>query len=114
MSQYGSWDGHPHTNKSARPSAWRHVDGVQAIRVSGATYRGSQPIDGFFEVVSEPKESRGKLKVEVRCSWHGVKPRTCFPHLIIKPDQFELVESYSGEVIDDISGPQTPPRLIPA
>ncbi len=106
MTSYGQWNGHPHTNKRARPTRSRSVDGVRAIRVSGATYRGCAPVDDVFELVGEPKESRGVLKVEVRCSWHGVKPRTCFPHLIIKPGHFEIIASYSGEVVDDISGPR--------
>lgn len=40
--------------------------------------------------------------------------RTCFPSLIIEPGCFEIVESYSGEVIADISGPSTPPKLTQA
>src|SRR4051812_11169286 len=56
MADYGQWDGHPHTNKHARPTRFRPVEGVRAIRVSGATYRGCAPVDDVFELVGEPKE----------------------------------------------------------
>lgn len=111
MSIYGEWDGQPHTNKHAGPSAWRIVEHVQAIRVVGGTYRGCRPIDGVFELLKEPRASRGKLKVEVKCSWHGVKPPTCFPHLIVKPGHFEIIDRFSGEVIDDLSGPTKATKL---
>jgi hypothetical protein len=41
----------PHTDPSARATRTRSVSGVRAVRVRGATYRGSQPIDGVFELV---------------------------------------------------------------
>lgn len=109
MAIYDKWDGHPHTDKRAAPRRWRTVEHARAIRVHGGTYRGCPPIDGVFELLSEPTQSRGSLRAEVQCGWHGAKPPTCFPHLIIEPGRFEIIASYSGEVIDDIGDATGPP-----
>ena len=46
---------------------------------------------------------QGKLKVSVICSWHGVTPPTCYPHLDVTNGQYELEEGYTGDVADDVS-----------
>jgi len=94
----------PHTDPGARASRTRAVSGARAIRVLGARYRGSQPIDGVFELVdSRPQQVKGEERYEVYCAWFGVKPFTRYPRLALSPDACELILNYSGEVIDNIS-----------
>lgn len=94
----------PNTDARARAFGHRTVSCVPAIRVRGATYRGSQPIDGVFELVdSRPRRIKGEERYEVYCAWFGVKPFTCYPRLSVMPDACELIPSYTGEVIDNIS-----------
>jgi len=94
----------PDTDPSARISRTRHVSGVRGVRVRGATYRGSQPIDGVFELVdSRPQQVNGEERYEVYCAWFGVKPFTKYPRISVSQDACELIPSYSGEVIDNIS-----------
>jgi len=108
MSDYPRWSNQPHTDKRAGPARYRQCEGIRAIRVQAGTYRGCLPINGLFEVVTDPRVVRGKLRVEVRCSWHGAKPLTCFPNLVVEPNQYELFERFHGEVIDDIGTPRAP------
>jgi hypothetical protein len=100
---YPKWGGAPHTSEEARPTGFRYVEGVKAIRVTGGTYRNCEAIDGVFEVVNEPKDHK-KLgtRVEVRCGWFGEKPRTCYPKLEVDRSRIEVIENYTGEVIDNI------------
>jgi hypothetical protein len=80
------------------------VTGVPAIRVRGATYRGSPPIEGVFELVSSiPEQVDGEDRYEVYCAWFGVKPPTTYPRISIGPGGFELLSSYTGEVVDNLS-----------
>jgi hypothetical protein len=74
------------------------------VRVRGARYRGSQLIDGVFELVdSVPQRVRGEERYEVYGAWFGVKPFTKYPRIAVRPDACELIPSYAGEVIDNIS-----------
>ena len=109
MAGYGKWNGHRHTDKRASPTKFRQVQGVRAIRVCGATYRNCVPIDGVFELVTAPKDTKrkpGMRLAEVKCSWFGVKPRTCYPHLTVDPARYEILENFEGEVIDEIGNPR--------
>lgn len=103
---YPDWDDSatPHTDSRAAVSRYRSVSGVRAIRVRGATYRDSQPIDGVFELVgSQVQQVNGEDRYEVYCAWFGVKPPTTFPRISVRPEVAELLENYTGEVIDNIS-----------
>ena len=92
----------PHTDDAAKPCATRRVSGVFAIRVAGASYRGSHPFDGVLELVStRPQTVKGERRFEVYCGWHGVKSRGTFPR--ISPGKYEILMDYTGEVIDNIS-----------
>jgi hypothetical protein len=94
----------PKTDSNAKGTEIRKVSGFPAIRVHGATYRGSQPIDGVFELVSSvPQLINGEERYEVYCSWFGVKPRTMFPRISVSAGAYELISNYSGDVIDNIS-----------
>ena len=80
------------------------VSGVTAIRVRSATYRGCQPIDGVFELVSEASQSvNDEPRYEVYCAWFGVKPYTTYPRISVCREQCEVVPHYTGEVIDNLS-----------
>ena len=96
----------PHTNAQAGPSAYRAERGVTAIRVKNARYRNSQPLNGVFQVVdpaSPITKRNGQLSCQVHCSWFGVKPFTCHPHIIVQRGSYTILPNYTGRVIDDIS-----------
>ena len=94
----------PRTHAEAKGTRLRSVRNVPAIRVRGATYRGSRPLDGVFELVAlPPQQVAGEERYEVYCAWFGVKPFTKYPRLCVRPDGYELLPSYTGEVIDNIS-----------
>src|SRR5689334_1487373 len=96
----------PHTHPAAVATRTRVVNGVPAIRVHGATYRGSQPLIGVFELVMlTPQYVAGEERYEVYCAWFGVKPPTTYPRLSVQPGSYELLAGYSGDVIDNISTP---------
>lgn len=97
----------PHTDSKARPNRSRNVSGVCAIEVEGARYRSSTALNGIFEIFGEPAKSvkthpSGKVTAEVICSWHGVKPKSCYPHITLKPGKYKIIQGYAGEVIDNI------------
>jgi len=67
------------------------------------------PIDGVFELVADPKDIKkkpGMQSAEVKCSWFGVKPKTCYPHLTVDPARYQILENFEGEVIDEIGNPR--------
>jgi hypothetical protein len=101
---YPNWRSNtPKTSPLAKAAKWRNESNVPAIRVRGATYRGSQPIDGVFELVSAtPQSVNGEERFEVYCSWFGVKPPTSYPRISV-PQGYNLEVNYSGEVIDNIA-----------
>jgi hypothetical protein len=101
---YPDWrEDTPHTDALAKATHTRTVTNASAIRVRGATYRGSQPIDGVFELVDAvPRSVDGEERYEVYCAWFGVKPLTTYPRISVR-DGFELIANYSGTVIDNIS-----------
>jgi hypothetical protein len=77
---------------------------VPAIRVRGATYRGSRPIDGVFELVTPtPQQVAREERYEVYCAWFGVKPPTKYPRISVRPGGYQVLSSYSGKVIDNLS-----------
>ncbi len=92
------------THPNAKPTRWRYVKGVLAIRVQSATYRKCRPLAGVFELVSElPQLVRGENRYEVYCAWFGVKPKYKYPRISVDPGHFEIISNYSGEVIDNLS-----------
>lgn len=94
----------PNTHSNAIPTRTRSVVGVPAIRVRGARYRNCRPLDGVFELVNRaPQQIAGEERFEVYCAWFGVKPPTNYPRLIVRPGGYELLSSYTGTVIDNIS-----------
>lgn len=93
----------PRTHAEATSTRTRTVTEVPAIRVRGATYRESRPLDGVFELVSPtPQQVAGEERFEVYCAWFGVKPPTTYPRLSVRPGGFEVLTRYTGEVIDNI------------
>lgn len=108
MAGHGKWDGQRHTDKRARPTKFRHVQGVRAIQVKGGTYRSCLPIDGIFELVTDPKDNKknpGTQRAQVKCTWYGVTPPTCYPHLTFDANHYEILENFEGDVVDDIGNP---------
>ncbi len=102
---YSDWTpSTPNTHPAAVASLTRAVVNVRAIRVSGATYRDSQPMDGVFELVGEvPQEVNSEERYEVYCAWFGVKPPTCYPRILVRSGAYEILNDFTGEVIDNIS-----------
>ena len=95
----------PHTDSNAVASSSSMVSRVTVIEVKDATYRNSRPFSGVFEMVNpnrDPRNWRG-LRVEVYCSWHGVRPPMTWPNIKVDPNNYKIVTNYSGSVIRDIS-----------
>jgi hypothetical protein len=96
----------PHTHSRAIVSARRHVQNATVIKVDEATYRSCVPIrDEAFELVdpnSQPHHYYGALRIEVLCSWFGVKPPTTHPNIIVSPGDYRIMRGFTGNVVDDI------------
>lgn len=75
------------------------------IEVETATYRGSKSVAGCFELVdpdSQPRMLWGSMRIEVYCSWHGVKPPTRYPQIKVG-ENYEIRRNYSGDVVDSLA-----------
>lgn len=97
------WDGIPHTYSSAVPVSSRHAVDVLAIRVTQAHLRGSF-FDGVCELADVPQPfdlHAGKLRVQVKVAWFGVKPPTCWANITLGT-HWELIRNYSGTVIHNL------------
>ena len=95
----------PTTDSDAKAKRFRSVKTVPVIEVREGTYRGCVPIAGFFELVNpdtEPRMLWGSMRAEVYCAWHGVKPFTVFPQIVVGKN-YKIHQNYSGEVIDNIA-----------
>ena len=103
---YPTWTaGTPHTDPDASPRKCRKVKDVAVIEVENATYRGCGPIEGFFEMVNphtDPRRLWGALRAEVYCAWHGEKPPTTYPQIIVGKN-FKIHLRYTGMVIDNLA-----------
>jgi hypothetical protein len=103
---YPTWnDSTPNTDWGAAVKKTRTVKNVAAIEVQSATYRSCAPLSGVFELVNpdaKPRMLWGSLRAEVYCAWHGVKPPTCYPQLIVGTD-YKIHPNYSGKVVDNLA-----------
>ena len=105
MCDYSNWilGVTPDTNPNAEVIDSRSVTGASVIEVVGGKYREAR-LNGVFELVDGiPRYHAGKKKMEVRCAWFGVRPRTRYPYLDIS--EAEVVrrdDNYSGEVANNI------------
>lgn len=109
MERYPKWKADtPHTDPNAKVSQLRFVQNVRAIRVENASYRNA-PLTGVFELDDsknvDPVKTQpaGKEKAKVVCAWHGVTPRTSYPKLDLSIAKYEVLNNYTGEVVDNIS-----------
>jgi hypothetical protein len=95
----------PATDWGAKVMEFRNVNNVAVIEVYEATYRGCTPLSGFFELINpntEPRMLWGSLRAEVYCAWHGVRPPTVFPQIIVGA-KYKIHQKYSGRVVDNIA-----------
>lgn len=80
----------------------------RVIHVENGSYR-SATISGAFEIedqeASDPIKvtPKGKERVRVIFSWHGVVPPTTMPNLDVTNAEFRIEDGYSGDVVDDVS-----------
>jgi hypothetical protein len=99
---------------------FRWVTGVRAIRITNGSFRRA-PVSGVFELYeperAEPVEvlPSGKRQVKVVCGWHGGKPNSggsgARINLSDPSSRIEVLEAYSGEVVDNIGRPTDPAPL---
>lgn len=91
--------------------------GVRAVEVENAFYRGAV-LAGVFELVDQTSQNpieeanAGRRRVQVVCAWHGVTPRTSYPHLVINAAKYQIHPSYTGAVADNISRPGSKPHPL--
>jgi len=94
----------PRSDAKASPTRFRRVVEVPALKIVNADYRSSQKFSGVFELVSTTQRAfSGKFGYEVYCSWFGVKPPTGYPKISVMGLEHQIIDSYTGDVIDDIS-----------
>ena len=101
-----TWNDIPHTDPKATVVNHRRVVDVMAVRVENANIRLATVSD-WFEIADVANPFRivdGKLTVEVKCHWYGLKPSTEWTHLIIS-NKYQFVRRYSGDVADNICRP---------
>lgn len=99
-----NWENTPNISDKATISEIKKVKGKLAIEVTKAHIRKAK-VSGIFEIADTKMPFRikkGELTVEVICLWHGKKPKTTWTHLILGK-QYELIPSYTGEVVANIS-----------
>ena len=122
LARYPDWGLHSrNTDPSARVCRFRRVNDVRAVRVTGGSFR-SAPADGVFELyepeLPDPVEVKpsGKRLVKVICAWRGGKPNGsgigASINLSAPGSRAEVLEHYSGEVVDNIGYPDDPVPLI--
>jgi hypothetical protein len=103
---YPMWnDSTPATDWGAEAKRFRNVKNSPVIEVLEGTYRGCAPMAGFFELVNpdtEPRMLWGSMRAEVYCAWHGVKPFTVFPQVVVGK-KYKIYRNYSGKVTDNIA-----------
>jgi hypothetical protein len=123
--RYPDWaPGTPDTDPGARVCRFRRVVGVRAVRITNGKFR-SAPASGVFELF-EPERTdpvevlpSGKRQVKVVCGWHGGKPNSggsgARINLSDSLSRVEVLEAYTGEVVDNIGRPTDPtPVDVPA
>jgi hypothetical protein len=104
MADNNTWDNVPHTDPKATVVTHRRVVDVMAVRVEKASIRLATVSD-WFEIADVANPFRiidGKLTVEVKCHWKGLKPSTEWTHLTIS-NKYQFVRRYDGEVADNIA-----------
>lgn len=98
------WNHKYDTSSHAEPTEWRTVVDVLAVRITKGSLRGST-FDGVFELadIAEPFDiNNGKLRVEVKVGWYGMRPKTTWTHITLS-NEWELLRNYSGKVIHNLA-----------
>ena len=99
-----TWKDIPNTDPKATVVNHRRVVDVMAVRVETASIRLATVSD-WFEVADVANPFRivdGKLTVEVKCHWKGLKPSSEWMHLTIS-NKYQLVRHFDGDVADNIA-----------
>lgn len=87
--------------------AFRTVNAAQTISVQSATYRGSAPFSGEFEVWDvdscyRKDEVTGQLMVSVRCNWEQADDEDMTLELALHDVTVQDCIAYSGDVVASI------------
>ena len=95
------------TNAHAQPIQHRRVDSALVVHIEQAYLRGSH-FAGFFEVAHVPSPFdvvKGRLRVQCKVGWFGMKPKTTWSHISIV-GKWQLLPNYTGSVVHNIGVPQ--------
>lgn len=98
------WDERYNKSSKAEPDSHRVVVDVLAVRIENGHFRGSD-FDGIFEVADVPDPFDifdGKLRVQVKVGWFGMKPKSTWSHVTLN-GKWQLLRNYSGEVVHNLS-----------
>jgi hypothetical protein len=100
------WVGVPHTCPTAKNIESREATGIYAVQINNGSFRKAS-ISGVFELADPDTNVRvnknGKVKIEVKMGWFGVKPPTSWANVTII-GQHTLLNDYSGPVVHNLSG----------
>jgi hypothetical protein len=111
----------PDTDQTACICRWRPVTDKRAVRITNGWFRGAGPLKDVFELYDQStggspiNETKKQKRVRVTCAWQGGKPNFGGSGARIdvsKPtSSVEVLENYTGKVVDNIGHDGDPPRL---
>ncbi len=96
----------PHTDESAKLADPVKITNTLAIRIIDGSYRNAHITDAVFEIgdIKQPFDVYdGKLRVQVKCTWYGWKPKKSEIHISLGK-KWELVNPYDGLVCKNFVG----------
>ena len=128
LTRYPEWPpGTPRTDPTAQVCRYRAVVDVRVMRITNGHYRRAT-VNGTFELYkperNDPVEltDGGKMQVQVICAWHGGRPNKNSGVRVDLGDpacHFEVLDNFSGKVVDNIGRTTNPlpladgPSLFP-
>lgn len=99
------WSG-KNTDPKAKVSHVLKVSQARTVRVKHASYRGASIANYHFLPAGDPaiREVADQMyELEVLCLWYRWKPKNSWMRLKVLSSEFEIVESFTGSVVVNIS-----------
>ena len=99
------WQGVPSTDKGAVVLLRETVRDVLAISTTMSSLRDAVVKNETFEIAEVDNPIRlikGKLCVEVKCSWYGKRAVSTDTQRITITNKYKLIRNYSGQVVKNI------------
>ena len=91
----------PHTSKVAKVTETNFVDGVFAIEVKNAQYRGAT-FSGILELVNGTdsiRKHKGAYRANAKLAWFGQELKKRNPFINLANAEVTLLPSYTGDAV---------------